>query len=200
MNILTTGAKLHCPFIIFTLIFITFNYSYAQLQECPPPENNIEVCYKVNDFFLDFQCSKTNNFKTIALTIESVSGGMPPYTITTVDGSDGSLSKRTVEEGGSFIYSFSVTDLSDITRQKINFEIKDQVNQSTNLMNSGIANTIFNNVFSVDCIVPYFLVSDNKVIRAGENEVFKASECILLAPTFEVHANANFEANIEMVN
>lgn len=196
MSFLTTSSKMKYTFVL--AIVIAF-FNYASAQYCPPPTNNITVCYQLGGgIALDFQCSETNGTPTIALTVESITGGTAPYTVSTQSGSNGRVSETEVAEGGSIIYSFT---LDDYQNNRVNFLIRDQVNRSTSL-DADLLSQISNNLFSGNCSVvkPYFLVSDNKIIQAGENETFTATECILLAPTFEVQVNADFEAGIETAN
>lgn len=192
MNFLITSTKLQC-ILVLTIMVALANYSNAQY--CPPPTNNIEVCYKAETILqaVSYICSKTNDTKSMAVTIESVSGGTAPYRISTTSDSTGKVSETTIPEGGSFIYSFT---FSDFKQGKIDFQIKDQMNKIVNFKDSDVARSILSQVFSVTCAIPYFLVSDNTTIPAGENVTFDASECILLDHTFEVNEMADFEARI----
>lgn len=192
MNFLITSTKLRCTLVLAIMVALA-NYSNAQY--CSPPINNIEICYKTeNDFLaLSFICSKTNDTKSMAMTIESVTGGTAPYSISTISGSTGKVSETVIAEGGSFIYSFTSADFQD---ERLGFQIKDQMNKTVNFRDGDIVGTIFSNVFSVDCTVPYFLVRDNTTIEAGENATFTATKCILLDHTFEVNEMADFQAQI----
>jgi len=188
MSFFNTSTKLQYTLVL--IIMVAFG-NYSNAQYCSPPMNNIEVCYKTEGVIqvLSFDCSKTNDTKSIAITIESVAGGTAPYSITTASGR---VSEAVIAEGGRFLYSFTPSDYQN----GLDFQINDQMNKTVNFKDGDIVNTILNNVFSVDCIVPYFLVSDNTTIQAGENKVFTATECILLDHTFEVKENSDFEAGI----
>lgn len=194
MNFLTLEKVLKYP-VVLAILLASVNLCNAQY--CPPASNNITLCYQLGGgIAFDFQCSETNDATTIALTVQSVTGGTAPYVLTSVFGSNGRLSETKVAEGEGFIYSFT---LDDFQNDRVNFTVKDQTNRTTNL-DANILNQISNNLFSGNCNVvnPYFLVLDNNtVVAAGENKVYSALECVLLDETFTVDKDAVFEADVD---
>jgi len=198
MNFLTTTKPLKYSIVLVILLALV---TLSNAQYCPTvPANNIKLCYQLGGgIAFDFQCSETNTATTIALTVQSVTGGSAPYTITSVNGSNGRVSETKVAEGEGFIYSFT---LDDFQNDRVNFVVRDQNNKTTDL-DSNILNQISNNLFSGNCNVvnPYFLVLDNNTaIAAGENKIYSALECVLLDKTFEVNKDAVFEADVDPNN
>jgi len=195
MNFLTTAKSLKYIFVLAT--FIAF-VNLSKAQYCPTvSNNNIKLCYQLGGgIAFDFQCSETNGSTTIALTVQSITGGNPPYTVTSVSDSNGRVSETKVLLGGGFIYSFT---LDDFQNDRVNFTVRDQANRTANL-DPNILNQISNNLFSGNCNVvnPYFLVLDNDTsVESGESKAFSALECVLLDKTFQVAKNADFEANVD---
>jgi len=194
MNFFTTTKSLKYSIV---LVILLASVNLCKAQYCPPATNGIELCYQLGGgIAFDFQCSETNGATTIALTVQSITGGVAPYVISSVNGSNGRVSETKVSEGEGFLYSFT---LDDFQNDRVNFTVRDQANRTTSL-DANILNQISNNLFSGNCNVvnPYFLVLDNNTaIAAGENKVYSALECVLLDKTFTVDKDAIFEADVD---